>query len=293
MPFYEKKSKDFRHCPRFAPAAEPDPEPGPEPEPPAGEQEMMAVCLQCGIEVTHHQLQDTIREREGEPFRTFSFPRHANEDQGENFSEWLNPYEEPDDSAQQVAAMRSAAQATASPEHPLTGSESFETLRDLVQEKVYDGERSVLEPMLRSRWNLLGPSFQQLPNTARWTIQRVADHVTPALMPVLCDDNALHLLLPTSAKCIPRCGALTMPDPYHARDQAAGHEPYMCGDVWFEDCGDGGAYVLGLDDDRVLIFYVDGPGDMVYGRWQCSRSQWESMWLSAFGSLSVTVESEP
>ena len=49
-----------------APPAEPDPEP----EPPTGEQEMMAVCAQCGIEVTHHQLQDTIREREGEPFRT-------------------------------------------------------------------------------------------------------------------------------------------------------------------------------------------------------------------------------
>ena len=74
---------------------------------------MMAVCAQCGIEVTHHQLQDTIREREGEPFRTFGFPRHANEDEGETFSEWLNPYEEPDDAAQQVAAMRSAAQATA------------------------------------------------------------------------------------------------------------------------------------------------------------------------------------
>ena len=108
-----------------APAAEPDPEP----EPPAGEQEMMAVCAQCGIEVTHHQLQDTIREREGEPFRTFAFPRHANEHSCETFSEWLNPYDEPDYAAQQ--AMWSAAQLAAEEEqHPL-------------------------------------------PNTARWTIQRV------------------------------------------------------------------------------------------------------------------------
>ena len=41
--------------------------------------------------------------------------------------------------------------------------------------------------------------------------------------------------------------------------------------------------------DKVLIFYVDGPGNMVYGRWQCGRPQWESMWLSAFGSLSVQI----
>ena len=54
--------------------------------------------------------------------------------------------------------------------------------------------------------------------------------------------------------------------------------------------GDGGAYVLGLDD-TVLIFYVDGPGDMVYGRWQCDRRRWESMWTSTFGALSVTIQS--
>ena len=86
-----------------APAAEPDPEP----EPPAGEQEMVAVCAQCGIEVTHHQLQDTIREREGEPFRTFAFPRLANEHSFETFSEWLNPYDEPDDAARRCGAQRS------------------------------------------------------------------------------------------------------------------------------------------------------------------------------------------
>ena len=58
-------------------------------------------------------------------------------------------------------------------------------------------------------------------------------------MAVLCDDNAVYLLLPTSAKCTARCGALTMPDPDQPRDQAAGHDLDVCGDVWFEDCGDG------------------------------------------------------
>jgi len=272
---------------------EPAPEPGPEP---AGNPKMLAISSQCGIEVTRHPLQDTILERDG-PFGVHVFPRYANEDEGDSLSQWLFPDQEPDD-PEWVAALRSAAQATASPDDPLTGSESFEDLQELVLERLYYGvlqQRCALEPLLRSSWNRLGSSFEQLPHTARWTIQRVedGDHlcpVAPTLMAVLCDDNAVHLLLPTSAKCTARCGALTMPDPYQPRDQAAGHDVDVCGDVWFEDCGDGGARVIGLDD-RVLIFYVNDPGDMIYGRWQCTRGHWEAMWLEAFGSTSVAVDS--
>lgn len=274
---------------------------------------MLAVSAQCGIEVTRHELQDTISERDG-PLGVFFFPKHANEDKGDTFSEWLIPDQEPDD-PESVAVLQSAAQAMADPDDPLTGSESFEDLQELLQDELWpcwvgteDGgqrrqygvleQRCVLEPLLQISWNRLGPTFQQLPNTARWTIQGVVGVCPvdpPMLMAVLCDDNAIHLLLPTSAKC---SGALTMPDPYQARDQAAGHDledahggvyPY-CGDVWFEDCCEGGAYVIGLDD-KVLIFYVDNPGDMVYGRWQCTRSHWEAMWLEAFGSTSVAVDS--
>jgi hypothetical protein len=50
-----------------APAAEPDPEP----EPSSGEQEMMTVCLQCGIEVTHHQRQPIMMHNKDSKRHTF------------------------------------------------------------------------------------------------------------------------------------------------------------------------------------------------------------------------------
>lgn len=231
---------------------------------------MVAVSAQCGIAITDRKRPYvgrglTSEWRDGD-FHAFHYP------EGETFSMWL--LEDGLDEDQRAAVMQSAVQAI--------GCDDEED----VYMRLYDGERSVLEPLLRISWNRLGSSFQQLPNTARWTIQRGEG----GLMPVLCDDEDIHLLLSTSAKCIGRSGALIMPDPYHARDPAAGHSDYMCRDLWLEEFNDGGAYVLGLDD-TVLIFYIDGPGDMIFGRWQCSRSQWETMWLSVFGSLSVTVES--
>ena len=244
---------------------------------------MEAISAQCGVAII---TQERLHSKSGEPMnmKVFCFPQ----DEGENFLfEWLLGLETGYDADEEAAAWQRAMQATGMAEDDNNDIDDLE-------EKLYEGDRSVLEPLLRSSWDRLGPSFQQLPNTAQWTIQRFTDVGTDngdaGLMPVLCDDENFHLLLPTSAECIGRTGALTMPDPYHARDPAAGHRDYMCRDVWFEDCGDGGAYVLGLDD-TVLIFYVDGPGDMVYGRWQCSRGQWETMWQSAFGSRSVTVES--
>lgn len=223
------------------------------------EQQMEAVAAQCGLEITHQQR---INEKDGGPVGVFHFP----EDVGENFSEWILG---------------------------LTADEDYneDEEYDEMMEHLYDGERGLLEKLLRRDWTRLGPSFKQLPNSARWTMHRFTENqgCIAQVMPVLCDDEHDYLMLPTSVECVGRTGALTIPDPFHARDPAAGHNDYMARDTWFEDCGDGGAYVLGLDE-TVLIFYVDGPGDMVYGRWQCSREQWESMWRSAFGSLSVMVD---
>ena len=161
---------------------------------------------------------------------------------------------------------------------------------DEAWENLFEGDRRLFESLLRRDWGRLGPAFAPLPTTARWTVQRMDVGPGGVLMPVLRDGSRYYCVLPTSAECTARLGTLSIPDPYHARDPAAGHSEYMARDTWFEDCGDGGTYVLGLDD-TVLIFYVDGPGNMVYGRWQCDRRRWESMWLSAFGSLSVTIAS--
>ena len=237
------------------------------------DQKMHTVSALCGVEIAHLTagMQAQVQET-GDDFQRFFFPRRSHGDYGECFTEWLIPTEGLDD--QQVAsALQRAVLATNCSDE----SDIFE--------RAFYGERGLLGPLLRLNWDQLGPSFKPLPNTAQWAIQRVDEK----LMPVLRDEvHWSYLLLPTSADCTVRTGTLTIPDPYRARDPAAGHEDYMNFDIWFENCDDGGVYVLGLDE-TVLIFYVDGPGNMVCGRWQCGRGQWESMWLSAFGSLSVQI----
>ena len=82
-----------------------------------------------------------------------------------------------------------------------------------------------------------------------------------------------------------------MPTPFTGRPHEAGTGFYMNHDVWFEDCGDGGAYVIGLpDDETVLVFYLEGPNDMIMNRWRCSRDQWESMWVRTFGSTVIELD---
>ena len=129
------------------------------------------------------------------------------QDEGENFLEWLIELMGDNDADEDAAACQRAMQTTGMAE------DDNNDIDDLV-EKLYEGDRSLLEPLLRSSWDRLGPSFQQLPNTAQWTIQRFTDLGTingdAGLMPVLCDDENVHLLLPTSAECIGRTGALTV-----------------------------------------------------------------------------------
>mmetsp|Transcript_37365 Transcript_37365/g.88333 ORF Transcript_37365/g.88333 Transcript_37365/m.88333 type:complete len:276 (+) Transcript_37365:45-872(+) len=156
-----------------------------------------------------------------------------------------------------------------------TFSEWLVPKTDDQSENLYKGHRDVLETIIRS--DGLVKDFREIPNSAAWVMQKIKGDLIPALM----DDQELYLLLPTSARHAEEGFCMPDPDARHPNPRT-----YMTKDVWFEDCMDGGVYILGLDDD-VLIMYVDGPGDMVYGRFRCSRQQWRDMWFTAFKEIDV------
>lgn len=187
------------------------------------------------------------------PVDVFMFPRHCPlPDEGVTFSEWLMPHcdlSNPDD--------------------------------EEVAEVLYDGDRATLTSLLRQGDRL--DSFAALPDDAEWCFQLYNGR---GHLPVLRNASHVFAILTTSAQCVTAMGGLALPTPDAARTPNAGHRKYMAKDVWFEECGDGGLYVLGVDD-AVLLFYVDGPGDMVMGRWRCSYDRWEALWLGAFGSTMV------
>ena len=140
---------------------------------------------------------------------------------------------------------------------------------DDICDDLYAGSRAVLEHYFRRHLDLLLNDFAWIPTDSKWIMQRVQG----VYMPVLEDTCHRRIcMLPTSAECDP----IVMPDPYHQRVPPPTSD-YMTDDVWFEYCQDGGMYCLGIDD-TVLIMYVDGPGDMIYGRYKCSYDQWKQMW---------------
>ena len=106
---------------------------------------------------------------------------------------------------------------------------------------------------------------------------------TEGLMPSLEDDDHIYLLLPTTAKLAAERHLLSLPDP-DTRSPAA--SSYMTKDVWFEDCGDGGVYIIGIGGD-VLIMYVDSPGNSVLCRYKCSRKRWKDLWVATFGAVEI------
>uniref|UniRef100_A0A7S1FLA7 HMG box domain-containing protein n=1 Tax=Corethron hystrix TaxID=216773 RepID=A0A7S1FLA7_9STRA len=249
--------------------------PDPEPTPRDGrevtkteiERAMQTVVARSSVAETD---EDPLLEVLFFPRNNLESPRHT-EDEGDNFSDWTGLFE-----------------------YPKPDDEDTVLKYDWMEEHLYDGYRVVLETVLRKGWERMKADFKQIPTAAAWSVQRVqsCEDVEATLMPVLQDGKQVFLLCPTSAECVPRLGALKMPTPYEDRDEKAGAGHYMNHDVWFEDCGDGGMYVLGLDE-RVLLFYVDGPGDMVYNRWQCHKDQWEDMWRSAFGKTTINIDEAP
>jgi len=160
---------------------------------------------------------------------------------------------------------------------PRTGQVSPD--EETLTEEIYDGRRDLLEATIRRGWDRMSSDFKPIPPTATWKL-------TP--IPQLSDGQTTILNGVTSAECTTRTGKLTIPTPFRERDPNAGHDYYMNNDVWFECTCDGGTYVLGMDD-KVLVFSVHGPGDFIYRRWQCDVDQWEQMWLSAFGTKTLTI----
>jgi len=145
--------------------------------------------------------------------------------------------------------------------------------------KLYAGERTVLEDVLLAGGGRLLDDFKPIPQSARWVTRRAME----GLMPSLEDDDQVYLLLPTSATLAAERHVLALPNP-DARSPAA--SSYMTKDVWFEDCGDGGVYIIGMGDD-VLIMYVDSPGDSILCRYKCSKKRWEDLWVVAFGAVEI------
>jgi hypothetical protein len=103
------------------------------------------------------------------------------------------------------------------------------------------------------------------------------------LMPSLEDNDQVYLLLPTSAKLAAADHVLSLPNP-DARSPDA--SDYMTKDVWFEDCGDGGVYIIGIGGD-VIILYVDGPGNSILCRYKCTRKRWKDLWVATFGAVEL------
>ena len=181
-----------------------------------------------------------------EDFKSCRFA--ASKDEGESFSEWCDL------------------------------SEDDQTLK----EKLYLGSRKCLETILTRNNKSKLKDFQELPETARWKMR----NIDGILVPSLEDRSNVYVLMPDSGNIGPILKSISMPDPTASGPAGMPIPRDYCEDVWFEECEDGGVYVVGIDDE-VVIFYLDVPGDKIYGKYKCSKSYWESIWLNTFGSCSV------
>jgi hypothetical protein len=181
-----------------------------------------------------------------EDFKSCRFA--ASKDEGECFSEWCDL------------------------------SEDDQTLK----EKLYLGSRKCLETILTRNNKSKLKDFQELPETARWKMR----NIDGILVPSLEDRSNVYVLMPDSGNIGPILKSISMPDPTVSGPAGMPIPRDYCEDVWFEECEDGGVYVVGIDDE-VVIFYLDVPGDMIYGKYKCSKSYWESIWLASFSSIKV------
>ena len=219
---------------------------------------MDKIAKQCGIAIPP----------EDPDLKVYQFPT----DEGDSFLDWSGLCTDPD--------ARDASGVLNYVDFRTGAPIDYYDMEDTIHDQMYEGHRDILEPMLQRDWERLGKSFLPIPSTARWTIQSVEG----TLMPVLKDENHYYLVCPTSEKDFGTTGTLRMPTPEKARSSASSCTAH---DVWCEEDAYGGTYVLALDD-TVVVFHVDGPGDMIYNRWQCSKDQWEQMWMAAFGTATVS-----
>lgn len=190
-------------------------------------------------------------------FQKFYFPRHTPRHPAAarelHFLEWIFP-----EKAQK-----------ANPEQPW--------------EPFYDGDRELLVPRLAANNARLLEQCPELPETARWCVVTAEGCYRLVLQD---EPTGSVLFVMTSANDLKAGDTLEMPDP----DRALHPGRYMSKNVWFEDCNDGGQWVLGVGSE-VCLLYVDGPGDVLSSRWRCSRKVWARLWDDAFGARTVRLKS--
>jgi len=151
-----------------------------------------------------------------------------------------------------------------------------------LKEKLYLGNRKCLEAILtRNNYSKL-KDFKELPETARWKMR----HIDGFLVPSLEDSRNVYTLLPDSGSIGKMLKSLSIPNPNASGPAGMPIPRDFCEDVWFEDCEDGGVYILGINNE-VVIFYLDVPSDKIYGMYKCSSSHWESTWLNTFGVFTI------
>ena len=154
-----------------------------------------------------------------------------------------------------------------------------------IKEKLFLGNRKCLETiLLRNGGNKL-QDFAQIPASARWKLR----DIDGTLIPSLENRKCVYALMPDSGRISQIFKTLCIPDP-----QGTGPAGYpiprdYCEDVWFEECEDGGMYILGIEN-YVYLMYMDVPNDILSCKYKCSREQWESTWLDTFGSFKVSTD---
>lgn len=151
-----------------------------------------------------------------------------------------------------------------------------------LKEKLFLGSRRCLETILTRNNKSKLDDFAVLPETARWKMRLIDGFSVPSLE----DRQNVYALMPDSGNICQILKSLSIPNPNASGPAGMPVPRDYCEDVWFEDCEEGGVYFLGIDDE-VVIFYLDIPSDTIYGKYKCSKSQWESTWLSSFGSFTV------
>ena len=151
-----------------------------------------------------------------------------------------------------------------------------------LKEKLYLGNRNCLETILMRNNRRKFEDFAELPETAIWKLRDIGGFPTPSLE----DKSKVFVLMPDSSKVSKIFKTLSMPDPDKSGPAGYPIPRDFCEDVWFEECDDGGVYIIGIED-TVFIMYIDVSVDKLYGMFKCSRARWKSTWLGTFGSLTV------
>jgi hypothetical protein len=135
---------------------------------------------------------------------------------------------------------------------------------DEMYEKCFEGKREIFVDLILKSNGLVYSKFIQLPEGVSWTMRMIKNK----LVPVLSLNDNYNLMLPSLSIHSNNTNVIAIPDPENAIHP--GVTSYLCsGNLWFENCGDGGVYILGIDNE-VLLFYLDSPGGIIYSSYKAN-----------------------